>query len=188
MQLVVPCHKDTKLNVPQLFGKGHRKHRTCILCGPGGTWRQSLRSELLPVRHRNESNFCFEEQTGRCCGQTRTVFKIRAKSFRLSSVKVRQVLCAFGLWRNWRRTKICSHWRPIRGRIRTKTTTINHTNIFIHILGVCLCISGWIGRLWLSRYHFSSAALFRVLEHRLIVLIYIFSYNSMPIKLKLSHA
>ena len=64
-------------------------------------------------------------------------------------------------------------WRPIRGRIRTKTTTINHTNIFIHILGVCLCISGWIGRLWLSRYHFSSAALFRVLEHRLIVLIYI---------------
>ena len=102
MQLVVPRHKDTKLNVPQLFGKGHRKHRTCILCGPGGTWRQSLRSELLPVRHHNESNFCFEEQTGRCCGQTRTVFKIRAKSFRLSSVKVRQVLCAFGLWRNWK--------------------------------------------------------------------------------------
>ena len=36
--------------------------------------------------------------------------------------------------------------------------------------------------------HFSSAALFRVLEHRLIVLICVFSHNSMPIKLKLSHA
>ena len=86
-----------------------------------------------------------------------------------------------------RRTKFCSHWRPMRGRIRTKTTTINHTNIFIHILVVNLCISGWIGRLWLSRYHFSSAALFRVLQHRLIVLIYIFSYNNSAMKLKLSH-
>ena len=77
-------------------------------------------------------------------------------------------------------------------------TNKNHNNqpcehFHTYILGVCLCISGWIGRLWLSlsRCHFfslSSAALFRALEHRLIVLIYIFSYNSMPIKLKLSHA
>ena len=86
-----------------------------------------------------------------------------------------------------RRTKFCSQWRPIRGRIRTKITTINHINIFMHILGVCLCISGWIGRLWLSRHHFSSAALFRVLELRLIVMNCISSYNNSPIKLKLSH-
>ena len=76
-----------------------------------------------------------------------------------------------------RRTKLCSHWRPIRGQIRIKYTTINQTNIFMHISGVHLCISGWIGRLWLSWCHFSSAALFRVLKHRLIVLNYIFSYN-----------
>ena len=86
-----------------------------------------------------------------------------------------------------RRTKFCSHWRPMLGRIRTKNTTINHINIFMHVLGVHLCNSGWIGRLWLSWYHFSSAALFRVLEHRLVVLNYIFSYNNSSMKLKLSH-
>ena len=74
------------------------------------------------------------------------------------------------------------------GADTNKTTTINHANIFICILGVYLCNSGSIGMLWLSRHYFSSAALFRVLEHRLIVLNYIFSYNNKPMKLKLSHA
>ena len=86
-----------------------------------------------------------------------------------------------------------SHWRPIPGRMRIKNTTINHqtsfffVNIFMHISGVCLCNSGSIGRLWLSWCHFSSAALFRLLKHRLIVLNYIFSCNNSPMKLKLSH-
>ena len=36
----------------------------------------------------------------------------------------------------------------------------NHNNqpckhFHVHILGVCLCISGWTGRLWLSRHRFS---------------------------------
>ena len=81
----------------------------------------------------------------------------------------------------------CSHWRPIRGRIRTKNTTINQINVFMHILGALLCDSGSIGLLWLSWCRFSSAALFRGLEHRLIVLHYIFSYRYRPMKLKLSH-
>ena len=85
-----------------------------------------------------------------------------------------------------RRTKFCSHCRPMRGRIRTKTTTINHVNLFTHVLGVCLFNSGSIGLLWPSRCHFSSAALFRELEHRLIVLNYAFSYSNSPMKLKLS--
>ena len=85
-----------------------------------------------------------------------------------------------------RRTKFCSHWRRIRGRIRIRNTTINQTNIFMHVSGVYLCNSGSIGRLWLSWYHFLFAALLRVLKHRLIVLNYAFSYSNSPIKLKLS--
>ena len=86
-----------------------------------------------------------------------------------------------------RRTKFGSHWRPIRGRMRIKNTTINQTNVSINTLFAHLCGCGSIGLLWLSWYHFSSAALFRVLEHRLIVMNCISSYNNSPTKLKLSH-
>ena len=75
---------------------------------------------------------------------------------------------------------------PMRRRMRIKNTTINQINTCIYVLGVHLCNSRWIRRLWLSRYNFSSAALFRELEHRLIVLNYAFSYNNSPMKLKLS--
>ena len=86
-----------------------------------------------------------------------------------------------------RRTKFCSQQWPIRGRIRIKNTTINHMIVSMHILGACLCNAGRIGLLWLSWCRFSSAALFRGLEHRLIVLNYVFSYRYRPMKLKLSH-
>ena len=114
------------------------------------------------------------------CSPCRAGFKIRStrreKEGRKSRTKKRR-----------RRTKFGSHWRPIRGRMRIKNTTINQTNVSINTLGAYLCDSGSIGLLWLSWYHFSSAALFRVLEHRLIVMNCISSYNNSPTKLKLSH-
>ena len=83
--------------------------------------------------------------------------------------------------RRW--TKFCSQQRPIRGRIRNKNTTINHINLFIHVLGACLCDSGWIGLLWLSWHHILFAGLFCDFGYRLIVMNCIFSYTNSPIKL-----
>ena len=86
-----------------------------------------------------------------------------------------------------RRTKFCSQQRPIGGRVRTKNTTINQTNVSINTLGAYLCDCGSIGLLWLSWYRFSSAAPFRAVQQRLIVMICAFSYNNRQMKLKLSH-
>ena len=86
-----------------------------------------------------------------------------------------------------RRTKTCSQQRPNRGRTRSKNTTINHINLFIHIVGACLCDSGWIGLLWLSWHRILSAALLCDFGYWLIVVNHDFSYKNRPIKLKLSH-
>ena len=83
--------------------------------------------------------------------------------------------------------KFCRQQRPIGWEIRSENTTINQIIISLHVLGAYLCDAGGIGLLWVSRYHISSAALFRQLEHRLIVLNHIFLCSILPMELKLSH-
>ena len=68
-----------------------------------------------------------------------------------------------------------------------QNTTINHANTCTHVLGVCLCNSGWIGQLWLSQHHISSAAHSVCVFTWLIVMNRIFSCCTCPMKLKLSH-
>ena len=123
------------------------------------------------LKHSTEFRELLAKNTGRTLS-----LKLTLLSVALSTHKKRR-----------RRTKFCSQQRPIRGRIRIKNTTINHMIVSMHILGAHLCISGRIGLLWLSWCRFSSAALFCVLEHRLIVLNCIFSCCNCPMKLKLSH-
>ena len=90
-----------------------------------------------------------------------------------------------------RRDNFCSQQRPIRGRIQTKNTTINHMIISIYVFGAHLCVSGWIGLLWLSWYRISSAAFF---DHFVSVFYMVDCCNrvssccTFAMELKLSHA
>ena len=72
-------------------------------------------------------------------------------------------------------------------QVRLENSKRSFRNRGEKIMGAYICDAGGIGRLWLSQYHISSAAFFRQLEHRLIVLNHYISYSILPMELKLSH-